>query len=439
MVVCFVFHVVSAHDQCGGQHSRDIQGKHPDFLETGRKAEPSADLRIPHGFITNVRKHLAITVLPGVFMLEPRTDILFSPYRLGELKLANRIVMAPLTRSRAEEEGVPTPLMAEYYAQRASAGLIIGEATQICAEGQGFEGTPGIYTNHQIAGWEVVTHAVHTCGGKIFLQLWHVGRVSHVSLQPGGRPPVAPSAIPAKAQTFLGGHFVDCSEPRALEANEIREIVDAYVMAARNALWAGFDGVELHAANGYLIDQFLRDGSNHRHDQYGGSIENRTRFLSEVMEALIGEAGEDCVGVRISPVSSANDMRDSHPTELFTHVVQTLDHFKPVYLHVIEGQTNGPRDIDPSFDFQQLRRTFHGTYMANNAYTLELAAESTNEGKVDLVAFGVPFIANPDLVDRFRTNTPLAESDPETFYGGSAKGYTDYPAIADAGCAVLPL
>jgi N-ethylmaleimide reductase len=329
--------------------------------------------------------------------------------------------------------------MAEYYAQRASAGLIIAEATQICAEGRGYEGTPGIYTNHQIAGWEVVTHAVHTCGGKIFLQLWHVGRISHVSLQPGGRPPVAPSEITAKAQTFLDGHFVDCSEPRALTANEIREIVEAYVMAARNALWAGFDGVEVHAANGYLIDQFLRDGSNHRNDQYGGSIENRTRFLSEVMEAVIGEAGEDYVGVRISPVSSANDMHDSHPLELFTQVVQILDHLKPVYLHVIEGQTNGPREIDPSFDFQQLRRTFHGTYMANNGYTLKLAVESMNEGKVDLVAFGVPFIANPDLVDRFRRNTPLAVSDPGAFYGGGAKGYTDYPAIVDADCAVLPV
>jgi N-ethylmaleimide reductase len=372
-------------------------------------------------------------------MLKPSTDILFSPYRLGELELPNRIVMAPLTRSRAGEGGVPTPLMAEYYAQRASAGLIVAEATQICAEGRGYEGTPGIYADDQIAGWELVTHAVHTCGGRIFLQLWHVGRISHVSLQPGGRPPVAPSAIAAKAQTFIDGHFVDVSEPRALEGNEIREIVEAYVMATRNALWAGFDGVEVHAANGYLIDQFLRDGSNERIDQYGGSIENRARFLNEVMEAVIGEAGEACVGVRISPVSSANDMHDSHPTELFTHVVQVLDHLKPVYLHVIEGQTNGPRDVDPSFDFQSLRRKFHGTYMANNGYTLQLAGESMNEGKVDLVAFGGPFIANPDLVDRFRTNTPLASSDPETFYGGGSKGYTDYPAIVDASCAVLPV
>jgi N-ethylmaleimide reductase len=372
-------------------------------------------------------------------MLNQNLDILFSPYRLGELELPNRIVMASLTRSRAAVDGVPTPLMAEYYAQRASAGLIIAEGTQICAEGQGYEGTPGIYSNFQIAEWELVTHAVHACGGRIFLQLWHVGRISHVSLQPGGRPPVAPSAIAAKAQTIIDGHFVDVSEPRALEQNEIREIVDVYVLATRNALWAGFDGVEVHAANGYLIDQFLRDGSNNRHDQYGGSVAKRARFLTEVMEGVIGEAGADCVGVRISPVSSVNGINDSHPAELFTHVVQVLDHFKPVYLHVIEGQTNGSRDVEPSFDFQALRRRFHGTYMANNGYTRELAGESMNEGKVDLVAFGGPFIANPDLVDRFRTNTPLASSDPKTFYGGGAAGYTDYPAIVDANCAVLPV
>jgi N-ethylmaleimide reductase len=372
-------------------------------------------------------------------MLKPDTDLLFSPYRLGGLRLPNRIVMAPLTRSRAEEDGVPTPLMAEYYAQRASAGLIIAEATQICAEGRGYERTPGIYSNLQIAQWELVTHAVHACGGRIFLQLWHVGRISHVSLQPGGRPPVAPSAIAAKTQTFVGGHFVDVSEPRALEKNEIREIVETYVVATRNALWAGFDGVEVHAANGYLIDQFLRDGSNKRDDQYGGSMENRTRLLREVMEAVIGEAGEDRVGVRISPVSSVNDMHDSHATGLFTHVVRVLDHLHPVYLHVIEGQTNGPRNVDPSFDFDALRREFHGTYMANNGYTRDLAAESMKDGKVDLVAFGVPFIGNPDLVDRFRTNTPLASSDPVTFYAGGAKGYTDYPAVVDASCAVVPV
>lgn len=369
-------------------------------------------------------------------MSTPHGELLYSHYMLGDLDLPNRIIMAPLTRSRAAEGGVPTPLMAEYYAQRASAGLIIAEATQISAEGRGYDGTPGIYDEAQIAGWELVTHAVHTCGGRIFLQLWHVGRISHASLQPGGRPPVAPSPIRARAQTFIKGQFVDVSEPRALEENDIREIVDAYVLATRNALWAGFDGIEVHAANGYLIDQFLRDGSNKRTDKYGGSIENRTRFLSEVMQGVIEEAGAKHVGVRISPVSPVNDAFDSNPTKLFRHVVDVLDRFKPVYLHVIEGETQGSRDFDPSFDFSALRRKFHGTYMANNGYTVELAAESIATGVVDLVAFGRPFIANPDLVDRFRTNAPLAFSDPTTFYGGGAEGYTDYPAIKDSDCHV---
>ena len=362
-------------------------------------------------------------------------ELLFSHYALGDLDLPNRIVMAPLTRSRATEEGIPTPLMAEYYAQRASAAFIIAEATQSRAEGRGYDGTPGIYTEAQIAGWDLVTHAVRTCGGRIFLQLWHVGRISHTSLQPDNRAPVAPSAIPAKAQTFLDGRFVDVSEPRALARNEIHEIVDAYVLATRNALQAGFDGVEVHAANGYLIDQFLRDGSNTRTDEYGGSIENRSRFLREVMEGVIEEAGKDRVGVRISPVSSVNDAHDSGPMKLFTHVVGELDRLKPVYLHVIEGQTNGPRDIDPSFDFRALRQNFHRTYMANNGYTVKLAAQSIEAGNADLVAFGGPFIANPDLVERFRTNAPLNPLDPATFYGGGARGYTDYPAIEDIGCS----
>ncbi|WP_275943221.1 alkene reductase [Granulicella sp. 5B5] len=344
--------------------------------------------------------------------------------------------MAPLTRSRAAEGGVPTPLMAEYYAQRVSAGLIIAEATQICAEGQGYEGTPGIYTGPQIAGWELLTHAVHTCGGRIFLQLWHVGRISHTSLQPGGRAPVAPSALRAKAQTFIGGRYVDVSEPRALEGNEIPEIVEAYVLATRNALWAGFDGVEVHAANGYLIDQFLRDGSNMRTDEYGGSIENRARFLAEIVQGVIAEAGEDRVGVRIAPVSAVNDAHDSQPEKLFTHVVEVLDRLKPAYLHVIEGQTEGPRDFDPSFDFAALRKQFHGTYIANNGYTVELAAESIAAGTADLVAFGRPFIANPDLVERFRAHAPLGSTDATTLYGGGAKGYTDYPALSDTRCHV---
>jgi N-ethylmaleimide reductase len=356
-------------------------------------------------------------------------DVLFSPYPLGDLVLANRIVMAPLTRNRAGHEGIPTPLMADYYAQRASAGLIISEATQICAEGKGYEGTPGIYTDPQLAGWALVTHAVHTCGGKIFLQLWHVGRISHTSLQPGRRKPVAPSAISADAKTFVDGDFVQVSEPRALEVSEIKQIVAAYATATRNALSAGFDGVEVHAANGYLIDQFLRDGSNKRTDEYGGSIENRTRFLREVVDAVIDASSEDCVGVRISPVSSANDAHDSDPSHLFKHVVEVLNRLQPVYLHVIEGETSGARDIDPSFDFHALRRMFQRTYMANNGYTFELATTSLKAGSVDLVAFGVPFIANADLVDRFRKGAALNVPDPATYYGEGAKGYTDYPSL----------
>lgn len=359
------------------------------------------------------------------------SETVFTPYQLGDLELPNRIVMAPLTRNRAEAGGIPTPLMAEYYAQRASAGLIVSEASQISAQGRGYAGTPGIYTETQIAGWELVTHAVRTCGGRMFLQLWHVGRISHTSLQPGGQSPVAPSAIRARAQTFVESGFTDVSEPRALGENEIREIVEAYAVAAKNALWAGFDGVEVHAANGYLIDQFLCDGSNQRTDEYGGSIQNRARFLTEVMRAVIEVVGEACVGVRISPVSTANDVHDSDPSSLFNHVVEVLDQLKPVYLHVIEGQTGGPRDLDPSFDFVALRSRFHGAYLANNEYTLALANQRIGDGEVDLVSFGRPFIANPDLVERFGTNAPLNSLDPATLYGGGAKGYTDYPKLEE--------
>ena len=367
-------------------------------------------------------------------MSKLHAEEILTPYKLGDLDLPNRIVMAPLTRNRAAEGGVPTPLMAEYYAQRSSAGLIISEASQISAQGQGYAGTPGTYTNAQLAGWDLVTHAVHTCGGRIFLQLWHVGRISHTSLQPGGEPPVAPSAIKAKAQTFVDGGFTDVSEPRALQVAEIREIVGSFATAAKAAMSAGFDGVEIHAANGYLIDQFLCDGSNKRTDEYGGSVENRTRFLLQVTQAVIKAVGENCVGVRISPVSTANDVHDSDAKTLFNHVVDVLDHLRPVYLHVIEGQTGGPRDFDPSFDFIALRKKFHRTYIANNGYTLALADRSIEDGAVDLVAFGRLFISNPDLVERFRENAPLNVMEPTTLYGGGAKGYTDYPTLKETLC-----
>lgn len=358
---------------------------------------------------------------------------LFEPYRLGDIELTNRIVMAPLTRNRAGIGNVPTLLMARYYAQRASAGLIITEATQVAPEGQGYEGTPGIHSAEQIAGWKQVTQAVHARGGRIFLQLWHVGRVSHVSLQPDGKAPVAPSAIRARTKTFIAGEFVDVSKPRALRLEEIPDVVDAYRRGARNAIDAGFDGVEIHGANGYLIDQFLRDGSNHRSDSYGGSVANRSRLLLEITAAVIGEIGAKRVGVRLSPVSPSNDVRDSDPNSLFRYAVEKLNASHPIYLDLVEGATGGERNFDQSFDFQELRGRFDGAYIANNGYSLSLAAETIEQGRADLVAFGKLFIANPDLVERLRTGAPLAVADKSTFYGGGARGYIDYPVLAENG------
>lgn len=364
-------------------------------------------------------------------MTQEETRALFRPCKLGELMLENRVVMAPLTRSRAGEGFVPTPLMAEYYGQRASAGLIIAEASQISQQGQGYQDTPGIYNDRQVRGWRQVTGAVHQRGGRIFLQLWHVGRVSHRQLQPGGGQPVAPSAITAEALTYVDGEFVPASEPRALALDEIAGIVDDYRRATVHALEAGFDGVEIHAANGYLIDQFLRDGSNRRTDRYGGSIENRCRFLQEVVAATIAEAGAGRVGVRLSPVSPANGVSDSDNRSLFEQVYDRLDALAPVYLHVIEGATMSSRDHDPTFDFSALRRRFRGTYIANNGYNLELALQLTGQDPDALVAFGRPFIANPDLVARLKRDAPLQRLDKHTLYGGGAAGYTDYPLLSD--------
>lgn len=354
---------------------------------------------------------------------------LFERYRLGDIELANRIVMAPLTRNRAGLGNTPTLLMAQYYAQRASAGLIITEATQVSHEGQGYEATPGIHSNEQIAGWKQVTRAVHARGGRVFLQLWHVGRVSHVLLQPGGKAPVAPSAIRANTKTFIGGEFVDVSTPRALLLEEIPAIIDSYRQGARNAIEAGFDGVEVHGANGYLIDQFLRDGTNHRDDIYGGSIVNRSRFLFEVTEAVTREIGAKRVGVRLSPVSPSNDAHDSDPFRLFSYVVEKLNELHPVYIDLVEGATGGAREFGAPFDYQSLRNLFEGTYIASNGYSLQLAAETIERGGADLIAFGKAFIANPDLVRRLRNGAPLAVPDKATFYGGGARGYTDYPAL----------
>ena len=359
---------------------------------------------------------------------------LFEPFKLGPITLPNRAVMAPLTRNRALAGLVPNPLAIEYYGQRASAGLLVTEATQISQQGQGYQDTPGIYSKEQIAGWRKVTERVHARGGRIFLQLWHVGRISHTSLQANGGAPVAPSAIRANGKTFVGGTFADVSEPRALELSEIPGIIDSFRQGAANAIAAGFDGVEIHGANGYLLDQFAKDGANKRTDSYGGSIENRAKLMLEVAKAVTSEAGSERTGIRISPVTPSNDISDSNPQALFDYIVDHLSALKLVYLHVVEGATGGPRDIAP-FDYQSLRNRFKGAYIANNGYDFELANKVLSANQADLIAFGKLFIANPDLVERFKRGTPLNTPDKATFYGGGAKGYTDYPALESADAA----
>lgn len=354
---------------------------------------------------------------------------LYKPVQLGPLTLANRIVMAPLTRSRAKEADIPGDLAAEYYVQRASAGLIIAEATQISPQGKGYVFTPGIYSEAQVAAWSKITSAVHAAGGNMFLQLWHVGRISHPSIQIDGALPVAPSAIRPEGQSYTADGFVPMVTPRALTLEEMPHIVEQYRTAAVNAKAAGFDGVEIHAANGYLLDQFLRDKTNHRTDAYGGSVENRARLLLEVTAAVVAVWGGDRVGIRLSPLSKFGDIDDSNPQPLYTYVVEQLNQFNLVYLHVIEGDTGGTREVAGGFDLQILRRLFNGKYMANNGYDLDLALATREQNKADLICFGRPYIANPDLVARLKLVAPLAQPDPATMYGGGAGGYIDYPAL----------
>jgi N-ethylmaleimide reductase len=353
---------------------------------------------------------------------------LFSPVKLGRTELKNRIVMAPLTRNRAAMPGnVPQAINVAYYAQRASAGLIITEATPICEMGHGYPATPGIHSTEQIEGWKKVVDAVHAKGGRIFLQLWHVGRISHPSLLPGNALPVAPSAIKPEGQAFTYTGLQDFVTPRALEREEILALIAEYRQAAENALAAGFDGIEVHAANGYLLDQFLRDGTNQRTDLYGGSIANRTRLLLEVVATVSKVWGANRVGVRLSPINSFNDMRDSYPQALFNQVADSLNPFGLAYLHVVEiGMTGG--ETQP-FDFAELRRAYRGNYMANGAYDKARGNSAIASGHADCVAYGVPFLANPDLVERFRTDAPLNAADQSTFYGGDEKGYTDYATL----------
>ena len=359
---------------------------------------------------------------------------LFDPVRFGDIAAANRIAMAPLTRDRAGPGRTPTLLMATYYAQRASAGLIITEATQISPEGQGYLDTPGLYNAEQIAGWRRITDAVHAQGGKIVVQLWHVGRISHVSLLPNGQPPVSSTAKRAKGKTFTAAGFEDVSEPRALRLDELPRIVNDYRLAARHAIEAGFDGVEVHSANGYLLEQFLRDSINDRTDAYGGPKENRARLLLEVMNAIVAEIGAGRTGVRLSPVTPANDAgQDSDAQGLYGYVVEQLAPLKLAFIHVVEGATGGPRDVAP-FDYAALRSRFkqgneHGAWIVNNGYTRAMAIDAVTAGHADLVAFGKAFISNPDLVQRLRVDAPLAPLNRDTLYGGGAEGYTDYPAL----------
>ncbi|MFN4341648.1 MAG: alkene reductase [Azonexus sp.] len=356
---------------------------------------------------------------------------LFDPIEVGDIALANRIVMAPLTRNRAMEGNKPGPLTVEYYRQRATAGLIIAEASPISPTAQGYLDTPGIWNDDQVAAWRPVTQAVHAEGGKIVLQLWHVGRISHTSLLPEGEVPVSSTDRVAKASTFTRDGFVPVSQPRALRDDEIPGLIEDYRRAARNAIAAGFDGVEIHAANTYLIEQFLRDSVNDRGGPYGGSIENRARLLLEVVQAVTKEIGAGRTGIRLSPMTTFTAPLDSNPQALYGYVVEQLAPVGLAYLHIIEGETGGTRTPDGKpFDYAALRRTFKGPWMVNNGYTRDLALQVVSDGQADLVAFGRPFISNPDLVRRLREEAPLNPLRTDKLYGGGAEGYTDYPTLA---------
>lgn len=361
---------------------------------------------------------------------DPQAALLFEPLTLGALQLRSRVVMAPLTRNRAPG-AVPTPLMATYYEQRADpargAGLIVSEATQISPQGQGYQDTPGIHNAEQVAAWRAVTDAVHRQGGLIVCQLWHVGRISHERLQPGGGAPVSSSARVAASRSMVGDRFVPCSPPRALRDDELPGIVADYAHAARCAMDAGFDGVEVHAANGYLLEQFLRDSLNDRAGPYGGSLDGRTQLLTEVMQAVADAAGAERTGVRLSPISPVNDLAlDSQPQALYGHVLARLAHLPLAFVHLVEGTTGGPREGAP-FDYAALRAGFRGGWIVNNGYTRPMAIDALAQGRADAVAFGKAFIANPDLGHRLRLDLPWTEPDRHTFYRGGPQGYTDYP------------
>lgn len=364
------------------------------------------------------------------------TNALFNSIRVGALDLPNRLVMAPLTRSRAGQPGdVPTDMNAEYYRQRSGVGLIISEATQVSPQGKGYAFTPGIFSNEQIDGWRKVTAAVHAAGGRIMLQLWHVGRISRPELQPGGATPVAPSAIrPRGAKTFISATsgMVDVLEPRALETDEIPDVVDQFRRGAENAKRAGFDGVEIHGANGYILDQFLRSGTNRRTDQYGGSVANRLRFPLEVVEAVCQIWGPERTGIRVSPTGSFNDMDDEDPVTTYGVLAKELDRIGLAYIEVVEDSFQGNHSSGrPEAVIDAIRGGFHGIYIGNGAYSADEADARIRAGRCDLVSFGRLMIANPDLPERFRLRSPLNDWDSSTFYGGDEHGYLDYPSLAD--------
>lgn len=366
---------------------------------------------------------------------------LFSPLRVGDLQLSHRVILAPLTRMRSQQPGdIPQPLNAAYYAQRTTpGGLLISEATQISLLGKGYPAAPGIHSEEQIAGWRLVTDAVHAKGGHIFLQLWHVGRMSHTSLHPQAGASIAPSAVaPADGSKAMTADFaqVPFETPRALLLAEIPGVVEEYRIAAQNAKFAGFDGVEIHGANGYLLDQFLEDKSNHRTDQYGGSIPNRARLLLEVVDAVTQVWGNGGVGVRLSPFGRFLDMGDSNPVALFTHVIQQLSERHIAYVHVVESRVGNAGADDPirgdaPRNVELFRKSFQGVFITAGGYNASTADQTIADNLADAVAFGRLFISNPDLPERFKQNTPLNGYDRSTFYGGSEKGYLDYPTIEE--------
>ena len=359
---------------------------------------------------------------------------LFDPIKLGDIEAKNRIFMAPLTRGRADEDRTPNDLIAEYYGQRASAGLIIAEATAIDPMGYGWVQAPAMYSDKQEEGWKKTTKAVHDKGGKIVLQMWHMGRVSHPDFL-NGKQPVAPSAIKADGYIHTPDGKKDYVEPHALTKNEIQDLVRSYVDGAQRAIRAGFDGVEIHAANGYLLDQFLRDGSDHREDEYGGTIENRARLVLEIVDAVVEAIGAGRTGIRISPTNAFNDMHDSDPVETFVYLAKKLNAYKLAYLHVLEPFStehpfSGGQDVP--YVLPHVRNAYEGQIIANGGYGKDSGNEALAEDKADAIAYGVPFIANPDLVERFAQDAELNQPDQSTFYTHEAEGYTDYPALASS-------